>query len=125
MNSEDCRWQMANHEVWQDDPVRKDAVAIEFLLSDLAFSVHVFDAMTRYTESYCDFRSAVGHNLDLSRCDHRRELIVWLNRWGCRQFALDQHHAASENIAKWYERVEGELVDCDREIWELNDSELE
>ncbi len=100
-------------------------IGIEFSLSDLAFSVYVFDSMTKYTESYCDFRSTVGHNLDLNRHDHRQELIIWLNRWGCRQFALDQRQAASENIAQWYERVAGKMLDCDREIWELNDRELE
>ena len=98
---------------------------LEFTLSDLAFAAHTFDGLTRYNEAYATLGRAVGKDLDLNRCDHRKELIVWLNRWGCRQFALDHHLVASESIRKWYEEVAGQLVDRHRQIWELNDSELE
>jgi hypothetical protein len=101
-----------------------EVVVIRFTLPDLAFAVYTFDAMTNYNESYHRFREATEDSLDLALCNHRGELIRWLNRWGCRQFATDQHDVASKNIVEWYDQVADKLVDCDKEIWEMNDNDL-
>lgn len=97
---------------------------IKFALPDLAFAAYTFDAMTNYNESYREFREATSGNLDLALSEHRKALIHWLNRWGCRQFATDQHGVASKSILEWCHQEAHKLVNYDKEIGELDENDL-
>ncbi|BDV42758.1 hypothetical protein GURASL_16810 [Geotalea uraniireducens] len=72
-------------------------------LAELAFACHIYASMTDYDSSYCDFRSKIDDELDLTDADHRQALITWLNQWGCRQFSKECHGLASAQILQWYE----------------------
>ena len=72
-------------------------------LSELAFACYIYGQMSDYDSSYLHFLEATNHALDLKVAEHRIELLKWLNKWGCRQFAKIYYHLASEEIETWYE----------------------
>jgi len=54
-----------------------------------------FDDATR------DFRRCTKPTFDISDRDHGRALMIWLNRWGCRQFARRDHQSALMQLREW------------------------
>ncbi len=94
-------------------------------LFELAFTCYIYDFFTSFNQSYKSFLKFTGNNVDLYNPAHRKELICWLNKWGCRQFALDYHEFASNEIFSWYEEGYIDLIPHDKNIWELTQLELE
>lgn len=70
-------------------------------LGDLAFSSYIYCRSTKYDCRYQEFISRVGGDICLSDPSHGAALLKWLNGWGCRQFAVDQHTAASRRLLQW------------------------
>lgn len=64
-------------------------------LAELAFSCACYGRSTDYDKPYLDFLQSTNGELDLSNPQHRKLLLVWLNQWGCRQFAVEYHKQAS------------------------------
>lgn len=93
-------------------------------LAQFAYACRVFDSMTGYDNSYAEFLEKTNGALELSNSDHRKWLLKWLNKWGCRQFSLDCHQIASDEILTWWNRWGGSLFPSDRPIWDLTDEEL-
>lgn len=93
-------------------------------LFDLAFTSHVYNSFTGFNESYKSFLKKVNNDLDLLDPKHRKALIVWLNKWGCRQFSLEYHEMASNEILSWYKEGYLEVIPKDERLWELNEKEL-
>lgn len=93
-------------------------------LFDLAYACSIYARVTGFDESYARFVKATSKPPDLARADHRKALLVWLNSWGCRQFALKWHCLASENIRLWYDGYRHTLPATDKDLWELSRSEL-
>lgn len=61
---------------------------------------------------------------DRSSRVHREALLVWLNQWGCRQFALKYHEQASREILSWHSEHSPTLFPRNRNLWELTEPEL-
>jgi len=80
--------------------------------------------MTDYDSSYLQFQKETSPQLDLSYEQHRKALLNWLNDWGCRQFAIDYHGLASEEIRNWYQDVGNQLFPLDRTLLDLSDSDF-
>jgi hypothetical protein len=57
-------------------------------------------ALTRYDASLRQLRR-LGPEIDPLNEAHRAAMFVWLNAWGCRQFARAYHSMASESLTKW------------------------
>ncbi|PTD94875.1 hypothetical protein C9439_00090 [archaeon SCG-AAA382B04] len=93
-------------------------------LFDLAFTSYIYDFFTSFNESYKSFLKRVDYDLDLLDPKDRRALIVWLNRWGCRQFSLDYHELASNEILSWYNEGYLEVIPEEKRLWELNKKEF-
>jgi hypothetical protein len=71
-------------------------------LFEFAYGCRLYGQLAGYDASLRRFRDRVAPSLDPSRAAHRAALFVWLNSWGCRQFALE-HHAttASDSLVRW------------------------
>jgi hypothetical protein len=52
-------------------------------------------------------------------------LLKWLNDWGCRNLAKDQHKVASKSILDWQQKYGAGLFSDRKPIWNLKDNELE
>jgi len=93
-------------------------------LSELAFACLVYGGLTDYDESYLHFLKKAGGSVDLGNPDHREALLVWLNRWRCRQFAKSWHQHASAELLSWHNEYGSALFPRDRDLWELSEQEL-
>lgn len=93
-------------------------------LSELAFACLVYGGLSDYDESYLHFLKKTGGSVDLGNPDHRETLLVWLNRWGCRQFAKSWHQHASAELLSWHNEYGSTLFPRDRDLWELSEQEL-
>lgn len=94
-------------------------------LGRLAFACYLFESMAGYDESYDDFRSQVGKELDLSDRASGRALLHWLNHWGCRHLATGSHEMASEALADWHDRNRDQLPETRSRLVSLSDKELD
>ena len=94
------------------------------MLSDLAFACHVYGGMSDYDSSYLRFMKATGGAADLGDAAHRRALLTWLNKWGCRQFKTDHHDQASSAILEWSNQYVGSLFPRDRELLHLGQTDV-
>jgi len=93
-------------------------------LSELAFACFVYGRLTDYDNSYRLFLEVTEDSPDLSSSEHREALLVWLNQWGCRQFALKYHEQASGEILSWHNEYSPTLFPRDRNLWRLSEAEL-
>jgi hypothetical protein len=93
-------------------------------LFELAVATWVFGHVLDFDISYKAFLESVGGTLDLADPEHRNAMLVWLNKWGCRQFALAYHGEASDQIGAWYGERHGDLPTAERNLWELTGEEL-
>lgn len=93
-------------------------------LAELAFACYVYGRMTDYDRSYLQFLKETSPQLDLGKEQHRKALLNWLNDWGCRQFAVDYHELASEEIYGWYQDVGNWLFSLGKTLLDLSDSDF-
>ena len=80
---------------------------------------------TTFNKTYKYFLKAVENKIDLLNQEHRKELILWLNKWGCRQFSIEFHKVASHELLGWYNKGYTDLIPQDKKLWELTESEFE
>lgn len=93
-------------------------------LAELAFGCFVYAAISDFDRSYLEFLDATGGPADLDNEAHRKALLVWLNSWGCRQFAIEYHQRASNEILSWHGQFEAILAPTGRNLWELTEQEM-
>ncbi len=91
---------------------------------DIAFASYIYSKMTDYDNSYESFRNGVSNPLDLSSETERQRTLSWLNQWGCRQFAVDYHPLASEQISLWYATFKEALVPPTTALLDLSQSDI-
>ena len=93
-------------------------------LSQLAFACYLYRAFTDFDKSFIDFLKATNYSVDLTISEHRNKLLIWLNSWGCRQFAVEYHNLASKEILSWYNEYKSNLPSSTKFLWELSESEF-
>ena len=93
-------------------------------LAELAFACYIYGPMTEYDSSYSNRLEKTKPQLDLNSEQHRKVLLKWLNDWGCRQFAIEYHGLASEEIRKWFQDVGNQLFSLDKMLLDLSDDDL-
>ena len=93
-------------------------------LSELAFACLLYARFTNYDDSYSSFLQSTSHHPDLVDPEHRRALLIWLNQWGCRQFASEYHDLASSEILSWHNQFNSTLFDRDKSLLELTEAEI-
>ena len=94
-------------------------------LYELAFACWVYPAFGDFDKSLSEFRRKVGPDLDPFNAAHREALFVWLNAWGCRQFAKDYYAMAGRSLTAWAERFMDRLPRRGATLVELPDSALD
>ncbi len=80
-------------------------------LFQLAYACRIYGSLTGFDSGYYTFLDKTGGKLDFKEPTHMKELLVWLNSWGCRQFAIEYHSFAGESILAWVEEWESGLPD--------------
>jgi len=94
-------------------------------LSDLAFACFMYSNLSDYDDSYMSFLRYTNYNPDLNKKSHRKALLIWLNKWGCRQFAVEYHDHVSAEIEYWYAEFRDRLFDMNRNLLNLTDQEID
>lgn len=93
-------------------------------LAELAFASYCYQRLNDYDESYATFLTTTGTSPDLSMSSHRKSLLVWLNQWGCRQFAVEYHGRASAVLRTWHRKFGHSFFPEDKPIWQLTEEDL-
>jgi hypothetical protein len=93
-------------------------------LAELAFACRVYEGMSGYDKSYYRFLDGTKPLLDLQKEQHMEALLKWLNDWGCRQFAKDDHPLAAREISDWHTEVAFRLFPIDKDILALSEGDL-
>src|SRR3972149_10000521 len=78
-------------------------------LFQLAYACRIYGGLTLFDAGYHTLLDKTGGKLNFGDPSHVKALLVWLNSWGCRQFAVDYHNLAIESIRGWAERWESRL----------------
>jgi hypothetical protein len=91
-------------------------------LSELAFFCHCYSNITRYDKAYLHFLNRVKSKPDLENENDRLEILAWLNKFGCRQFAKKYHSEASNSIKVWYDNYCDKINSIPNNILELKDN---
>jgi hypothetical protein len=55
--------------------------------------------------------------------NHRKAIIEWLNDWGCRQFAIEHHELAKQEMLDWHTQFSARLPARTTNIWELTEND--
>ncbi|MGM0431910.1 MAG: hypothetical protein ACQEQU_04285 [Spirochaetota bacterium] len=92
----------------------------------IAFTAYIYKHTTSFLETYSFLLNKVGNRVDLSKPEHRVELIKWLNKWGCRQFSISCREQSSGELLNWFEnnKVHIEFISKEKYFWELSGQEL-
>lgn len=93
-------------------------------LYEMAFACRLYKTFSGFDSALRRLRSETGPALDLTKASHRKALVTWLNKWGCRQFAKAYHQMATNELSNWAERFADLLPSEDTEITELSDAAL-
>lgn len=93
-------------------------------LAEVAFACYVYSHMSDYDNSYRQLLTKTTPQLDLSQEHHRMALLVWLNSWGCRQFAKDHHSTAASEIFRWYETIRTRLFPEETTLLSLTEEDF-
>ena len=94
-------------------------------LCRLAFASNMYNSLTPFNKSLKLLNDDTGNNIDLTNPAHRIALLKWLNDWGCRHLAEDQHDIASNSILDWYREDGAALFTNKKPIWDLGGHEVE
>jgi hypothetical protein len=54
---------------------------------------------------------------------HRQAITRWLNDWGCRQFAIEHHDLAKQELSDWHSQCSALLPAATIHVWELTDTD--
>ena len=70
-------------------------------LDELAYACQLFGELAGVDTASTDLRAVTDGRVDLDDPAHAKALLVWLNKWGCRQFAIEHHPTAASMLADW------------------------
>jgi hypothetical protein len=94
-------------------------------LAELAFACYLCDCLTNYNDTFLAFQKATKPAVALSNPAHTMALLTWLNKWGCRQFALEDHDSAAREISSWFDHYQHHLPNKDVYLWRMSDSDFD
>jgi hypothetical protein len=70
-------------------------------LFELAYTCRLFGELVGVDSATSELESVTRGRIDLDDEAHAKALLVWLNKWGCRQFAIAHHGEAGRMLAQW------------------------
>src|SRR3954471_19917458 len=71
-------------------------------LYELAYCCRIYAHMTEYDVALERLRDKTGDRIDLTQAEHRTGVLRWLNAWGCRHLALQDHAMAAAALEEWF-----------------------
>lgn len=93
-------------------------------LSKLGFACFCYGNLTKNDESYLHLLQTTNNSINLGNINHRYALIKWLNKWGCRQFSVNYHELAQNELLAWYNQYSDQIFSQERNIWELREEDF-
>jgi hypothetical protein len=94
-------------------------------LAELAFGCYIYAALIGEDDGgYSQLLAQTNQQLDLSEDQHCKSLLVWLNKWGCRQFKKSQHELAATEIKAWYSEFGPKLFPRPKSLLLLTEHDL-
>ncbi len=94
-------------------------------LYELEYACRIYASLTGFDTGYLTFLHETGGELDFKNPVHVKSLLVWLNSWGCRQFAIAYHDQAAASIRTWAQRREHSLPDLSTTLGTLSNEDVE
>jgi hypothetical protein len=94
-------------------------------LYELAYACTVYRIFRNYDIAYDNFLNKTQPSFDMGNKEHRNKLLEWLRAWGCRQFQIDYHVQASNDLESWYEENGDMLPAPTCNLFELSTANLE
>ena len=86
-------------------------------LYELAFTSYIYNVSNAFNGTYEEFLFKTNNSIDLDNPLHQKALLIWLNSWGCRQFIVECHPLAAQNISDWYNNFSSCLPEKNKNIW--------
>ena len=93
-------------------------------LVELAYGCRLFGEFTRNDTSTNELGQATRNVIDLHDPVHTKALLRLLNRWGCRQFAVEYHGEAGKMLGLWGDRWLTKLPGARANLGKLDDKKL-
>ena len=98
-------------------------------LRELAVACYIYKILAKNIKNkdpYEQFRQSTEGSPDLCKQEHRKALLEFLNKYGCRHINKDSHKKIAPNkIFGWYKEYRGKLPKEEEKLWELEDEKLE
>lgn len=94
-------------------------------LFQLAYACRIYGGLTLFDAGYHAFLDSTSGKLNFKDPIHMKALLVWLNSWGCRQFAIEYHDLAAESIVGWAREWESSLPGGSRTLDRLSDKAIQ
>lgn len=94
-------------------------------LFELAYACKIYEALTSFDDAYFELIEGISGRLVFADDAHMKTLVRWLNKWGCRQFALSYHPLAISNIRTWASQYESLLPKPGTLLTELTDRDID
>ncbi len=94
-------------------------------LYELDYACRIYAGLTGFDNGYLAFLRETDGELDFKNPVHVKSLLVWLNSWGCRQFAIAYHDQAAASLRTWAQRWEPSLPDPSTTLSTLSNEDLE
>jgi len=92
---------------------------------ELAFASYIYSGLEDFDITYKEFINHINNNPDMNIRENRQFLLDWLNDWGCRNFYIEYHDLASNELHEWYLKYESYLPEKTKNIWEFTINDLE
>ena len=94
-------------------------------LFELAYTCRLFGELVGVDSATAELESVTRGRIDLDDEAHAKALLVWLNKWGCRQFAIAHHGEAGRMLAEWGDLWLPVLPKPSASLSQLKDRQLE
>jgi hypothetical protein len=92
-------------------------------LSELAFTCYCYGCRSENDRAYLAFIQATNGEPNVANANHRQAIVEWLNDWGCRQFAIEHHELAKQELLEWYRQFSTRLPLQAIEVWDLREDD--
>lgn len=92
-------------------------------LAELAFCCYCYGRRTDNDRAYLSFLQATNGIPNVDDPNHRQAILEWLNDWSCRQFAIEHHELAKQELFDWHSQFSDRLPAPAIHIWELTDND--
>jgi hypothetical protein len=92
-------------------------------LYEMSYACRLYNALT--DTALEDMYKRIGSKrIDMGDDTHLGEVLKWLNKWQCRQFALAYHCLAKKNLSKWATKWSKSLPSFDEELVDFSEEQL-